>query len=169
MVDDNKLLEKISKLENELNELKKSIKTKQENPYVDIKKIKVDERYYFKQGTGVGNISFSGFNSDKIIIDNYNAFTDKNYASKIDKEELLSRKLDKFAWDNDNHVSEEDWEDKNITKYSIYFDCEDERFGVTHHFYCRNLGQVYFKSREVAEKAIEIFKEELLEYFKGRR
>lgn len=158
------ILKAIEEKKRELDRLEKELK-KCGNPYVDIKNIALqDENFYCNYDGKIEWFIYSGTDeSDDDLINNCNAFTNKEYAKKISKKELLMRKLDKFAWDNDSHVSEEDW--KNGDSYKYYITCYYSDIKVSYASSVRQLGQVYFQSRDVALKAIEEFEDELLEYF----
>lgn len=163
-----KILKAIEEKRKEIESLEEELKGF-ENPYVDIDKIEHREKYYYCQiyTNTVDYFNFSKDETDKRIIKNCNAFTDEEYAEKVAKRELLMRKLDKFAWDNDSHISDEDWENEDIYKYKIFYNLIAGTLGVSTWTLYRDAGQVYFESKEVAEKAIEEFKDELLEYFRG--
>ena len=50
-------------------------------------------------------------------------------------------------------------------KYYIYYNYEEEELAVSGAWSVRDFGQVYFKTEELAELAIELFKKDLIKYF----
>lgn len=165
MANKTEILKAIEEKRKEIENLEKELE-RFENPYVDIDKIERGEKYYYHRTYGnTRAYDFCGDNIDKQLINNCNAFTSEEYAEKITKRELLMRKLDRFAWDNNSNINDEDWKDDEIYKYKIFYNLIAGTLGVSTWTLYRDAGQVYFESKEVAEKAIEEFKDELLEYF----
>lgn len=76
------------------------------------------------------------------------------------KKEVTSHKLRLIA----NHLNGcpehewIDWEDEIKTKYSIFFNELDKLWGISETWTVRKGSIVYFKTRELAEKAIEYLK-----------
>ena len=116
-----------------------------------------------------GNCYVETMNEDMCMEDKYN-YEDANYFSTEDKAEeinfkqTLFRKLQRFS--DKNGGNEINWNDFKEHKYFIGFDysLKGELY-VDYYFSVRQFGQVYFVSREVAEKAIELFHDDLIKYF----
>lgn len=98
-------------------------------------------------------------------LNNVTAFTTREKAEQVNNHQLLFRKLDKFSLENGG--KEIDWDNLEQNKYHINYSYYDNGFEVDFYRNTRHQGQVNFISREVCEKAIELFKTELLEYFKS--
>ena len=94
-----------------------------------------------------------------------NYFSTKEKAEEIGFKQFLFRKLQRFS--DENGGNEIDWKDPNQEKWMIRFDHRVEELCVGLNNYIRNFGQVYFISEEIAEKAIELFRDELIKYFTG--
>ena len=94
-----------------------------------------------------------------------NYFSTKEKAEEINFKQTLFRKLQRFS--DENGGNEIDWKDPNQEKWMIRFDHRVEELCVGLNNYIRNFGQVYFISEEIAEKAIELFRDELIKYFTG--
>lgn len=94
-----------------------------------------------------------------------NYFSTKEKAEEIIFKQRLFRKLQRFS--DENGGNEIDWKDPNQEKWMIRFDHRVEELCVGLNNYIRNFGQVYFISEEIAEKAIELFRDELIKYFTG--
>ena len=108
-------------------------------------------------------------NWDKIDVDATTFYDDANYFSTKEKAEeiafkqTLFRKLQRFS-DNNGGI-EIDWNDYQTNKYSVTYYHSENKFTTHHVRKMQAPGTVYFVSREVAEKAIELFHDELIEYF----
>ena len=79
------------------------------------------------------------------------------------RDNLLSRMQ---RWADIHNEEKIDWNNSEQRKYLIYYDYDDNKFYVTYNYYVRDLGQVYFTSKEIANQCLEEFKEELLEFCK---
>lgn len=94
---------------------------------------------------------------------NANYFSTKEKAEEINFKQVLFRKLQRFSDESGGH--EIDWNDPNQDKWMIRFDHKLKELCVSYNSYFKIFGQVYFISKETAEKAIELFHDELIKYF----
>ena len=122
--------------------------------------IKTNEKYWMYDDLGVSKIE-----EDKSVFDTQmylraNKFTTQEKC--IRKKETLWRKLQRFADENNEEI---DWDGGR--KYYIYYDHFTETLVVGNISKMQDFGQVYFSSKEIANRAIEEFREELKEYFKN--
>ena len=69
----------------------------------------------------------------------------------------------------ENNENEIDWNNTDKNKYYIYYSYDDNCLDVEDIYDYRDFGQVYFTSEEIAEKAIETFKYDLIRYFTSNR
>ena len=129
------------------------------NPY---KRVDIDERYYFvSEGGRVKYFKDLNDNYDDDKFNTLNYFNNKNYAEYVAFKENLMRKMDKFAWEHNAKVI--NWYDCS-TKYYIKFSIDDNELIVDwNRVYKSN--NVYFTSREIAEKALEKFKDDLMKLY----
>lgn len=129
------------------------------NPY---KRVNLAKTYYFKNE--IGEVDYlkdlNGYFDDEQFI-HANYFNNKNYAEYVAFKETLMRKLDKFAWEHNAKVI--DWHDRS-TKYYITFENEENELTIDAICTYRS-NNIYFTSREIAEKAIEEFKEDLIKLY----
>ena len=95
--------------------------------------------------------------------ENANYFSTKEKAEEINFKQMLFRKLQRFS--DENGGNEIDWNDEIKMKWGIWYNHEYEELASCPYFYGQAFGQVYFISEEVAEKAIELFRDELIKYF----
>ncbi len=92
-------------------------------------------------------------------------FNDENLTENIARAERLKYQLRRYAALNGGIPSPSDWENTKSKKYYILYDYEDNGLDVCDRQSLKDFGQIYFKNEEACEKAIEIFKDELLWYF----
>ena len=103
------------------------------------------------------------FDQNRYDVGNY--YSDKTIAENNARADRLQRCLRQWQAQNDKPISMSDWKNNNISKYYVDYDCFNELFFVTYAVRRRSLNNIYFTSKEKAEEAIEVFKDELLWYF----
>lgn len=100
---------------------------------------------------------------DESILKNFNVFKDKKLAECIQAKQLLERKLMIFSYLNG--AEEIDWEDGNKEKYYLeyYYDyCKEQICIKVSEFYTVAWStSVYFKSKEIAKNALELYRSEI--------
>ena len=92
-----------------------------------------------------------------------NYFSTEEKAEEINFKQTLFRKLQRFS--DENGGNEIDWNNEIKMKWGIWYNYEYEELASCPYVYGQAFGQVYFISEEVAEKAIELFRDELIKYF----
>lgn len=115
--------------------------------------------------TSVNTSDYMGDYIDNAKYDNADYYNDKILAKNITRADTLMRRLRRFAVENGGSFSRDEWEDVDIEKYSIWYDYDENRIDIGDTNGVFDLFQVYFRSREITQKAIDIFKEDLLWYF----
>ena len=129
------------------------------NPY---ERVNLGKRYYFKNEKGeVDYLTdlIGYFDADQFINANY--FNNRNYAEYIAFKETLMRKLDRFAWEHNARVI--DWND-STTKYYIAFSNTHNELIID--WSCSHqANNIYFTSKEIAEKALKEFKDNLMKLY----
>lgn len=129
------------------------------NPYE-----RVDNRdiyYVVKEQGGVGKFKDLNDRIDKGQFINANYFNNRNYAEYVAFKETLMRKIDRFAWENNEKVI--DWYDCS-TKYYIKFEIDIKKFRISRCISFRS-NDIYFTSEEIAEKALKKFKDDLIKLY----
>ena len=123
---------------------------------------KLGEKYYSITTKGkINSYNFCNDNFDKEIIDFGNYFKTQEEAERKRFEIRLHRQLELFALENNE--TEIDW-NINSEKYIIIYRI-DVGILINKVYSSKYFGQVYFTSKEMAEKAIETFKYDLIRYF----
>ena len=156
---------------NELKQLEKDFNTQVANIKKQIEECdkkswkpnKLDEKYYSISTYGeVGVYEFYDDDVDKELINFGNYFKTKEEAERKSFEIKLHRQLELFALENNDR--EIDWNDDSSKEYIISYS-KDRGIFVDRVYNLKDFGQVYFTSKEIAEKAIETFKYDLIRYF----
>ena len=124
-----------------------------------------DDIYYCVENSGkICKIHEKDYISDRwrYKIANYSTVKSKMEFKAL-RDNLLSRMQ---RWADIHNEEKIDWNNSEQRKHLIYYDYDDNKFYVTYNYYVRDLGQVYFTSKEIANQCLEEFKEELLEFCK---
>lgn len=130
------------------------------NPY---ERVNLGERYYFKNE--IGEVDYlkdlNGYFDDEQFI-HANYFNNKNYAEYVAFKETLMRKIDRFAWENNAKAVK--W-DCNQSKYYIIFNYYGNKKLEVCGCFSMQSNDIYFTSKEIAEKALEKFKDDLMKLY----
>lgn len=100
---------------------------------------------------------------DTRCFDEANYFSTKEKAEEINFKQTLFRKLQRFS--DENGGSDIDWKCEDSRKYLILYNHTINKLLIDCRWCEEHFGQVYFVSYEVAEKAIELFRDDLIKYF----
>ena len=93
-------------------------------------------------------------NFDNALSDNINYFNDSKFAQQVALQQLLYRKLLKYAYTHDAFV--DDWTDLNSKKYLILQSKDNNNiFYVDWNHRIKHGCSIYFTNNRVAEQAIE--------------
>ena len=161
------LLNKLKQLEENFNtqvtDIKKQIEECDNKVF---KPNKFGEKYYTISTKGkIGSYSFCNDDFDKEIIDFGNYFKTQEEAERKRFEIRLHRQLELFALkNNDTEIDLNIHSEKYIISYRI-----NGNIFVDKVYSFKDLGQVYFTSKEIAEKALETFRHELIRYFTSNK
>lgn len=119
--------------------------------------------YYYDNGYTVDTILDTGNPTSVDLYDNANYYSNINIANNNVRADNLMRQLRRFAAENRKEYI--DWENKNQDKYYLRYDYLNKKIyvGLIQSF--RDFGQIYFDTKDIAELAMEKFKNELLWYF----
>ena len=160
------LLNKLKQLEENFNTQVTDIKKQIEECDKKFFKPKLGEKYYSISINGeIDSYSFCNDNVDKEIIGFGNYFKTKEEAERKCFEIRLHRKLELFALENnDVEIDLNTHSEKYIISYRI-----DGNIFINKVYSFKDLGQVYFTSKEIAEKALETFKDDLVRYFTSNK
>lgn len=129
------------------------------NPY---ERVNNRELYYSITRDGrIGFIHEDRLDHDNKMFDVANYFNNRNYAEYVAFKETLMRKIDRFAWEHNAKVV--GWDDGS-EKYYIAF--SNRHNVLTIDWACMyKSNDIYFTSREIAEMALEKFKDDLMKLY----
>ena len=162
------LLNKLKQLENDFNTQVADIKKQIEECDNKVWKPNEGDKYYAISIKGmVLKYNFINDNVDKELMNFGNYFKTKEEAERKVFEIRLHRQLELFALENNE--TEIDWNDFYQYKYYIFYNFEDKKIETSSSHNYKAFGQIYFTSKEVAEKAIETFKYDLIRYFTSNK
>ena len=103
---------------------------------------------------------------DNSRYDNADYYNDKILAKNITRADTLMRRLRRFAVENGGSFSRDEWANDTINKYEVHFDYEYNALNIVSS--CSTIKyifDIYFRSKEIAQKAIDTFKDELMWYY----
>lgn len=144
--------------QNTIEELKKAIVNIEEKAW----KPEKNEKYYNVGRTKIFSFLNTNTTEDKEFLEIGNYFKTKEQAERALFEQNLRSKLRKFAEDNNDKI---DWSDDDSWKYCIAYDYNYNKITTCVRYGIADFSQIYFSSKETAEKSIEEFHDELIKYF----
>lgn len=92
-----------------------------------------------------------------------NYYSDPNVATNNIRADNLMRQLRRLSVEN--RKTDIDWTNARQHKYYLYYDYLNKEIYVVSASSWREFGQIYFDTEEMAQQAVETFKDELLWYF----
>ena len=160
------LLNKLKQLEDDFNAQVADIKKQIEECDNKVWKPNEGDKYYAISIKGmVLKYNFINDNVDKELMNFGNYFKTQEEAERKRFEIRLHRQLELFALENNG--TEIDW-NIHSEKYVINYSKKMGLFTVEA-YDLKDFGQVYFTSKEIAEKALETFKNDLIRYFTSNK
>lgn len=160
MLDKKEIQEIIEKAENQKRELESLIKSLENVKVEDFGRVKNNEIYWFvNNGKLIDSDTESGHPIDNERYDCGNYYLIKEDAVRAEKQIRLFRLLDRFS--RENGWDDNFWKDKRKEKWHIRFN-RFENSGVIEPClinYHRDIGQVYFISKDITNEAIEKFRD----------
>lgn len=113
-----------------------------------------DRFYTVAHNSSVYILTNKNWTIDKEAISFGNACKDKSYMEQRAKEIKLDNLIHNFA-----HVVNEgwtpNWDNKNEIKWYIYYDYNFEKYETFNYCKVKDVGAVYFKSKEAAQRCID--------------
>ena len=103
------------------------------------------------------------YDIDDEYYESANYYSDKTVAENNARADKLMRQLRRFAVQHREPGI--NFNNANTTKYYIICDYENDELRATYTSYAKVFGAIYFDSREVANAAIDEFRDELIWYF----
>ena len=146
------IMEKISELEQQIAELKEAAQ-KQDEPKAW--KPKAGEDYwYISESMSATNADFCEDDFDNRVIKSNNCFPTKERAEEVAKKIRMLLKLERY---HDMFCPDyvPDWSSDD-TKHIVCYDEGEKQWGCDRIFISRDAAQVYFDSKETAQKVCDL-------------
>ena len=125
------------------------------------------ETYYVINTEDDSMINITEFNdqTDERCYNTGNYYSDKTIAENNARADRLLRQLRQWQAQNDEPISVEDWNNESKKKWFIIYSYSSEEMYAEYYYIMRLPNTIYFATKEKAEEAIEVFRDELLWYF----
>ena len=134
------------------------------NPLTGWERVDKGQKYYCTNGLyEVSDTNEAVCVVDEVLYEKAMYFSTKEKAEEINFKQTLFRKLQRFS--DENGGNEIDCSNLFQEKFGITYNCGDKKLETALYFHHNDFGQVHFISEEIAEKAIELFRDELIKYF----
>ena len=128
-------------------------------------RVEVEETYYLVEvDDEITNMKHNG-QLDRDCYDVGNYYSNKTIAENNARADRLLRHLRQWQAQNDEPISVEDWNNECKKKWFIIYSYSSEDMYAEYYYIMRLPNTIYFATKEKAEEAIEVFKDELIWYF----
>ena len=172
----NELKTKLQEIEITTNKAISELKCEIEKKENEIKEERVSkvwkpeygETYYFIDSEGKiikSKWTNHEFDDSRYILGN--CFKTQQEAEKEKDKLILIADLKRFA--QENNKGEIDWNNENQNKWSVMYNFDDENIDTECHQVYKESILPYFTSKEIAQKAIDTFKNRLIKLFKEQQ
>lgn len=138
----------------------------EDKPKTGYERVDEDESYFVDDTINDGHEVLGGRTLvNNLYYINGNYYNDKSIVENNAHADRLLRQLRRWQAQNDKVISVSDWKNNQIDKYCIAYSYGDEKLYANNFYYTRLPNTIYFATKEKAEEAIEVFKDELIWYF----
>lgn len=128
-------------------------------------RVEVEETYYLVEvDDEITNMKHNG-QLDRDCYDVGIYYSNKTIAENNARADRLLRHLRQWQAQNDEPISVEDWNNESKKKWFIIYSYSSEEMYAEYYYIMRLPNTIYFATKEKAEEAIEVFKDELIWYF----
>lgn len=130
-------------------------------------RVEKSETYYVINTKDDSMMNITEFNdqTDERCYNTGNYYSDKTIAENNARADRLFRQLRQWQAQNDKAISVEDWNNESKKKWFIIYSYSSEEMYAEYYYIMRLPNTIYFTTKEKAEEAIEVFKDELIWYF----
>lgn len=154
-------MDKIEELRSELNNFKEEFEKKIDKLEKEEQewKPRCNNQYWFydKDMEEIKKATWLNFSIDNLRLSNKVIFRTQEQAQRYADYQKAKR-------EESYDFSKQEWEDKYIKKYYIYYDYKDKKIETDYYSDCRDVGQIYFTTEEQAQEFINKYKAEILEF-----
>ena len=125
-----------------------------------------DEYYYLVDvDSEVKRIKKTHSTLDRDCYDTGNYYSNQTIAKSNARADMLFRRLRQWQAQNDKPISEKDWNDESKKKWFVAYSYGAEKLYADYYYIMRLPNTIHFATKEKAEEAIEVFRDELIWYF----
>ena len=125
-----------------------------------------DESYFVDDTINDGHeVLGGGALVNNLYYNNGNYYNDETIVENNGRADRLLRCLRQWQAQNDKVISVEDWNNESKKKWFIIYSYSSEEMYAEYYYIMRLPNTIYFATKEKAEEAIEVFKDELIWYF----
>ena len=126
-----------------------------------------DDSYFVDDTINDGHevIGGGGTLVNDLYYNNGNYYNDETIVENNARADKLFRCLRQWQAQNDEVISVEDWNNESKKKWFIIYSYSSEEMYAEYYYIIRLPNTIYFATKEKAEEAIEVFKDELIWYF----
>lgn len=136
----------------------------EDKPKTGYERVDEDESYFVDDTINDGHEVLGGRTLvNNLYYINGNYYNDKSIAENNARADRLLRCLRQWQAQNDEPISVEDWNNESKKKWFIIYSSEE--MYAEYYYIMRLPNTIYFTTKEKAEEAIEVFKDELIWYF----
>ena len=139
----------------------------EDKPKTGYERVKKGEMYYVIDTEYNSMLKITEFN-DKEDVQCHNTgnyYNDKIIAENNARADRLLRQLRQWQAANDKSISEKDWNDESKKKWFVAYSYGAEKLYADYYYIMRLPNTIHFATKEKAEEAIEVFRDELIWYF----
>lgn len=138
-----------------------------DKPKTGYERTKIGETYYVINTEDDSMIKITEFNDqeDEQCYDKGNYYSNKMIAENNARADRLLRQLRQWQALNDKSISEKDWNDESKKKWFVAYSYGAEKLYADYYYIMRLPNTIHFATKEKAEEAIEVFRDELIWYF----
>ena len=139
----------------------------EDKPKTGYERVKKGEMYYVIDTEYNSMLKITEFNDkeDEQCYNTGNYYNYKIIAENNARADRLLRQLRQWQAANDKSISEKDWNDESKKKWFVAYSYGAEKLYADYYYIMRLPNTIHFATKEKAEEAIEVFKDELLWYF----
>lgn len=138
----------------------------EDKPKTGYERVDEDESYFVDDTINDGHEVLGGRTLvNNLYYINGNYYNDKSIVENNARADRLLRQLRQWQAQNDEPISVEDWNNESKKKWFIIYSYSSEEMYAEYYYIMRLPNTIYFATKEKAEEAIEVFRDELLWYF----
>lgn len=138
----------------------------EDKPRTGYERVEKGEMYYLVDiYNNIMRVTEDNDQGDKQCYSTGNYYSNKMIAENNARADRLLRQLRRWQAQNDEPISVEDWNNESKKKWFIIYSYSSEEMYAEYYYIMRLPNTIYFATKEKAEEAIEVFRDELLWYF----